>query len=133
MIKSYVCDALFTNSIFASKRLISRMAKELNERKIIGALSDVRMPNTGKPITDAGNVSGIVIKGGHVSFTVEIDPNDKDAAKPMYMEEAQTDINIRKSEPMSEVDPNASLFDSEALGERKNSLPPVPEDAPGLR
>ena len=31
-------------------------------------------------ITDAGNVSGIVIKDGHVSFTVEIDPKEKDKA-----------------------------------------------------
>lgn len=56
------------------------MANELNERKIIEALSDVRMPNSDKGITDAGNVSGIVIKDGHVSFTIEIDPKEKDKA-----------------------------------------------------
>ena len=45
------------------------MSNELNERKIIEALSGVRMPESDDAITDAGNVSGIVIKDGHVSFT----------------------------------------------------------------
>ncbi len=56
------------------------MTNELNERKIIEALSDVRMPGSEKAITDAGNVSGIVIKNGHVSFTIEIEPKEKDRA-----------------------------------------------------
>ena len=56
------------------------MANELNERKILEALSSVCMPNSNKAITDAGIVSGIVIKDGHVSFTVEIDPKEKDKA-----------------------------------------------------
>ena len=54
------------------------MSNKLNERKIIEALSGVRMPDSDDAITDAGNVSGIVIKDGHVSFTVEIDPKEKD-------------------------------------------------------
>lgn len=56
------------------------MTNELNERKIIEALSDVRMPKSDQAITDAGNLSGIVIKDGHVSFTVEIDAKDKEKA-----------------------------------------------------
>jgi ATP-binding protein involved in chromosome partitioning len=56
------------------------MANELNERKIIEALSDVSMPNSDKAVINAENVSGIVIKDGHVSFTVEIDPKEKDKA-----------------------------------------------------
>ena len=56
------------------------MTNELNERKIIEALSDVRMPKSDQAIPDAGNVSGIVIKDGHVSFTIEIDLKDKDKA-----------------------------------------------------
>jgi ATP-binding protein involved in chromosome partitioning len=56
------------------------MSNELNERKIIEALSCVRIPESDDTITDAGNVSGIVIKDGHVSFTVEIDPKEKDRA-----------------------------------------------------
>lgn len=56
------------------------MAKELNERKIIEVLSKVRMPGSEKAVTDAGNVSGVVIKDGHISFTIEIDPTEKDKA-----------------------------------------------------
>ena len=54
------------------------MAFELNERKIIEVLSGVRMPKSDQAIIDAKDVSGIVIKGGHVSFTIEIDPKEKD-------------------------------------------------------
>mgnify|MGYP003318962074 CR=1 FL=1 len=56
------------------------MANELNERKIIDALSNVQISKADKPISFAGNVSGIVIKDGHVSFTIEIDPKEKDKA-----------------------------------------------------
>ena len=56
------------------------MANELNERKIIEALSNVHMPGSNTAVTSAGKVFGIVIKEGHVSFTVEIDPKDKDNA-----------------------------------------------------
>jgi hypothetical protein len=31
-------------------------------------------------LSDAGAVSGIVIKDGHVGFTIEIDPKEKDKA-----------------------------------------------------
>ncbi|MFL2845442.1 MAG: P-loop NTPase [Candidatus Puniceispirillaceae bacterium] len=54
------------------------MANELNERKIIEALSEVCIAESDEAIIDAGNVSGIVIKDGHVSFTIEIDPKEKD-------------------------------------------------------
>lgn len=56
------------------------MANELNERKIIEALSGVFNSSPNKTNADAGNVSGIVIKDGHVGFTVEIDPKDKNNA-----------------------------------------------------
>ena len=56
------------------------MANELNERKIVEALSGVTMPNSDKTIIDTGSVSGIVIKDGHVGFTIEIDPKDKDSS-----------------------------------------------------
>ena len=56
------------------------MSNELNERKIIEVLSGVRIPGSDDAITNGGNVSGIVIKDGHVSFTIEIDPKEKDNA-----------------------------------------------------
>ena len=56
------------------------MTDELNERKVIETLAGVSMPGAEKSIADAGSVSGIVIKDGHVGFTLEIDPKDKDKA-----------------------------------------------------
>ena len=55
------------------------MSNELNEKNY---RSSFRRPHaeSDQAITDAGNVSGIVIKDGHVSFTIEIDPKDKDKA-----------------------------------------------------
>ena len=56
------------------------MTNELNERKITETLSGVLMPGSDRSLIDAGAVSGIVIKDGHIGFTIEIDPKDKDKA-----------------------------------------------------
>ena len=56
------------------------MTNELNERKIIETLSDVPLPGSEQSIVGAGAVSGVVIKDGHIGFTIEIDPKDKDKA-----------------------------------------------------
>ena len=56
------------------------MAKQLDERKIIEALSKVTTIDSSSDIVTAGAVSGIVIKEGHIGFTIEIDPKDKDQA-----------------------------------------------------
>ena len=56
------------------------MTNELNERKINETLSGVLMPGSDQSIVDASSVSGIVIKDGHIGFTIEIDPKDKDKA-----------------------------------------------------
>ena len=56
------------------------MTKQLDERKIIEALNKVAMIEDNSDIVTAGAVSGIVIKEGHVSFTIEIDPKAKDKA-----------------------------------------------------
>lgn len=56
------------------------MAQQLDDRKIIEALTSVVMADGGSNVVTAGAVSGIVIKDGHVGFTIEIDPNDKSKA-----------------------------------------------------
>ncbi|MGB2099646.1 MAG: iron-sulfur cluster assembly protein, partial [Candidatus Puniceispirillaceae bacterium] len=56
------------------------MTNELNERKITETLSEVLLPGSEQSIVDAGAVSGIMIKGGHIGFTIEIDPKDKEKA-----------------------------------------------------
>ena len=56
------------------------MTKQLDERKIIEALNKVATIDGNSDIVTAGAVSGVVIKEGHIGFTIEIDPKDKDQA-----------------------------------------------------
>lgn len=56
------------------------MTQQLDERKITEALSSVASIDGSSNIVAAGAVSGIVIKDGHIGFTIEIDPKDKDKA-----------------------------------------------------
>ena len=56
------------------------MTQQLDERKIIEALNKVATIDGSSDIVTAGAVSGVVIKEGHVGFTIEIDPKDKDQA-----------------------------------------------------
>ena len=56
------------------------MTRQLNERKIIDALTEVATIDGNSDIVTAGNVSGVVIKEGHIGFTIEIDPEEKDRA-----------------------------------------------------
>ena len=56
------------------------MTQQLDERKIIEALSKVTTVDGDTNIVTAGAVSGVVIKDGNVGFTIEIDVKDKDKA-----------------------------------------------------
>ena len=56
------------------------MTQHLDERKIIEALNKVATIDGSSDIVTAGAVSGVVIKDGHIGFTIEIDPKDKDKA-----------------------------------------------------
>ena len=56
------------------------MTQQLDERKIIDALTKVATIDGNSDIVTAGAVSGIIIKEGNVGFTIEIDPKDKDRA-----------------------------------------------------
>jgi len=56
------------------------MTKQLDERKIIEALNKVATIDGNSDIVTAGAVSGVVIKEGHIGFTIEIDPKDKGKA-----------------------------------------------------
>ena len=53
------------------------MAKELTDAAVTAALATVTTPGRTSDIVAAGQVSGIVIKDGHVGFTIEIDPAEK--------------------------------------------------------
>ena len=56
------------------------MTQQLDERKITEALSSVASIDGSSNIVAAGAISGIVMKDGHIGFTIEIDPKDKDKA-----------------------------------------------------
>ena len=53
------------------------MANELTDAMIKAALATVTAPGRDTDLVTAGQVSGIVIKDGHVGFTIEIDPAEK--------------------------------------------------------
>ena len=59
------------------------MTQQLDERKIIEALNKVATIDGSSDIVSAGAVSGVVIKEGHVSLTIEIDPNEQDHANEL--------------------------------------------------
>ncbi len=56
------------------------MTKQLDEKKITNRLTGVPTIDGKSNIVAAGSVSGVVIKDGHVGFTIEIDPKDKSNA-----------------------------------------------------
>lgn len=45
------------------------------ESEIQAALSSIKLPGSGTNIVDAGIVTGLVVKDGHVQFALEIDPS----------------------------------------------------------
>ena len=53
------------------------MANELTDATVTAALATVTAPGRDTDLVTAGQVSGIVIKDGHVGFTIEIDPAEK--------------------------------------------------------
>ena len=56
------------------------MPRELTEQSIREALAGVNAPGKSDNLVAAGQVSGIVIKDGHIGFTIEIAPSEKDQA-----------------------------------------------------
>jgi len=56
------------------------MANELTEQQVAAALATVTAPGRERDLVAGGQVSGIVIKDGHIGFTIEIDPAEKDRA-----------------------------------------------------
>ena len=52
----------------------SRMQSEITSEKVKTALRQVKFIHSKDNIVDDGDVSGIVIKDGHIGFSIEIDP-----------------------------------------------------------
>ena len=72
------------------------MANQITTEKIQDALRNVAfMDNSSGNIMDSGKVSGIVIKDGHVGFSIEIDPSLADAAADMRRAAEQAVLGIK--------------------------------------
>ena len=52
----------------------SRMQSEITSEKVKSALRQIKFIHSKDNIVDDGDVSGIVIKDGHIGFSIEIDP-----------------------------------------------------------
>ena len=50
------------------------MQSEITSEKVKSALRQVKFPHSKNNIVDDGSVSGIVIKDGHIGFSIEIEP-----------------------------------------------------------
>jgi ATP-binding protein involved in chromosome partitioning len=50
---------------------------------VIAALKAIRDPVSGKNVVDAGLIEGMTLRGGHVSFAVEVPPERGPAAEPL--------------------------------------------------
>ena len=59
------------------------MAKKLTEDMILDTLRKVSVEGSVIDLVSTGMVSGIVIKDGHVGFSLEIDPEDENAIQPL--------------------------------------------------
>jgi ATP-binding protein involved in chromosome partitioning len=53
------------------------------ENQVRTALAEVRDPETGLDVVEAGLIQGIQLRGGHVSFTVEVAPERGRNAEPL--------------------------------------------------
>src|SRR5262245_66353597 len=55
----------------------------LTEEDVAKALAEVRDPGSQKSVTDAGMIDGLAIKGGHVTFAIEVPPDRGAASEPL--------------------------------------------------
>ncbi len=62
----------------------------ITEQDINTALSDVRLPGSGDSLASSGRISGLVVKGGHVQFSIEIEPSEAEAMEPVRKSAEQT-------------------------------------------
>ena len=59
------------------------MANPLTEDMILDALREISVEGSVVDLVAAGMISGVVIKDGHIGFSLEIDPEDAEAIQPL--------------------------------------------------
>jgi ATP-binding protein involved in chromosome partitioning len=57
----------------------------LTEDDVAKALAQVRDPVTQKSVTEAGMIDGLAVRGGHVTFAIEVPPERGAASEPLRM------------------------------------------------
>jgi ATP-binding protein involved in chromosome partitioning len=55
----------------------------LTKESILAALDRIIDPETGKSVVALGVIQGLVVRDGHVGFSVEVDPSDGDKKEPL--------------------------------------------------
>ena len=55
----------------------------LSEQDVAKALANVRDPASQKSVTEAGMIEGIAVRGGHVTFAIEVPPERAAASEPL--------------------------------------------------
>lgn len=56
---------------------------ELSREAVLDALRRVQHPGRGRDVVALGMVSGVVVKGGHAGFALEVDPAEAAALEPL--------------------------------------------------
>jgi ATP-binding protein involved in chromosome partitioning len=56
---------------------------EISREQVQDALRRIRHPRRDGDVVSLGMISGIVVKGGHVGFAIEIEPGEAEALEPM--------------------------------------------------
>ncbi len=56
---------------------------ELSEAQVLDALRTVKDPERGDDIVSLGMISGLVVKGGNIGFSIEVDPKRGAALEPL--------------------------------------------------
>lgn len=51
--------------------------------QVLSALHQIRRPGGDDDVVSAGMISGVVVKGGHVGFAIEVEPKEAQALEPL--------------------------------------------------
>jgi ATP-binding protein involved in chromosome partitioning len=93
---------------------------EVNEGIVLKTLESIIDEKAGKNIVDLGMVQGIVVKGGHVAFSLEIDPKRAGELEPLR----------KRAEQAVHALPGVLTVSAVLTAER--SAPPPPQNAPRI-
>src|SRR5687768_18525741 len=71
---------IWTNPLACNEE---RPMAALTEEDVAKALGGVRDPSSQKSVTEAGMIEGLAVRGGHVSFAIEVPPERGAMSEPL--------------------------------------------------